>query len=56
MRGARVVAQVGEEVGAGGVVRERVVRLVRVLVAELSKVGGHFADATPAAVESRGRD
>ena len=36
----RVVAQVGEEVGSGGVVRERVVGLVRVLVAELSEVGG----------------
>lgn len=49
-----VVAQVGEEVCAGGVVREGVVWLVWVLVVKTGKIRGKLSYATPAAVEPGG--
>jgi hypothetical protein len=49
----RVVTQVGEEVRAGGVMREGVVWLVWFLIAELSEIRRQLADAALAAVEPR---
>jgi hypothetical protein len=47
-----VVAQIGKEVGASGIVRESVARLVWVLVIKAGKIRGELSYTAPAAVET----
>ena len=49
-----VVAQVGEEICASGVVRKGVVWLVWVLVVKAGEIRGELSYAAPAAIEPRG--